>query len=375
MNIRSFFLAIIFSFIFGGLPAFSSPVTQSASADHDGQTATVTVTASEDTITISESLVLKIDVTVPEGYTAKMPSFEAFGFSLDFSERSKRFRPTDIKEPGIKILEDGSKQIVQEYTLEPWLSGNYSILPIMISFYKEKKESDTGTDAGISVPAFNIMTDGFRINVTPMPEERKELTDIYGQSDYLLEKLIKRKRRKDDKSDEELKREKDDEKEAAIALKDRKFPWWIVWTLLSVMILFPLYWFFGRKKIKEIFSGKKIPAHEIAYGEFMKLAEKDLLAQGKIKEYYYELSYILRRYIGNRFHLYAEQKTTEEFFKLLLEENPFDQNSDAILREFCDFSDTVKYSLYRPDIKTAEDSYKTARSFVDQTKVIEEDGK
>ena len=358
------------------LPA--DPVSQEASIEHEGVVGKVRVTASEREITISESITLKLEVTIPKGYTAQLPSMEEFGFSTDFSERSKRFRPTDVKEAEMTLLDDGSKHVVQEYTLEPWLSGNYSILPIMISFFREKKETASIADpeAGMNdldIPSFNVMTDGFRIAVNPMPEGRKELSDLFGQSDYSLEKLVKRKRRKDDKSDEELKREEEDRKASAIALKQREFPWWIIWTLLSVMVLFPAYWFIGRKKIKELLDARKIPAHEIAYQEFLKLVRKNLLEQGKIKEFYYELSFILRKYIGNRFHIYAENQTTEEFFSALLVKNPFDHPTETILRKFSEHSDNVKYSLYRPGKETAEDSFKIAKSFVDTTKLTEEE--
>ena len=62
-----------------------------------------------------------------------------------------------------------------------------------------------------------------------------------------MEKLKKRVRRKEDKSDNELKTEQEQEKEAAIALQKRKFPWWILWLFLAVFIISPLVLIFGRK--------------------------------------------------------------------------------------------------------------------------------
>ena len=79
------------------------------------------------------------------------------------------------------------------------------------------------------------------------------------------------------------------------------------------------------------------------------------------------------KYIGNRFHIYAENQTTEEFFSALLVKNPFDHPTETILRKFSEHSDNVKYSLYRPGKETAEDSFKIAKSFVDTTKLTEEE--
>ena len=57
----------------------------------------------------------------------------------------------------------------------------------------------------------------------------------------------------------------------------------------------------------------------------------------------------------------------------LLKENPFDTESERILREFSEHSDTVKYSTYRPDIAKGASCFQIVKSFVDQTRVIEEE--
>jgi hypothetical protein len=384
MNLKlNIITQVILIYIWGSISVFASPVEKTGFKDYEGVKGTVKVTVSEDKITIADSISLKVEVSSSKGCIARFPAFAEFGFSTDFNERSHRFRVTNVTEVEKTLMNDGSTLFSQEFTLEPWLSGNYSILPLMVPFFKEKsedtlnnkKDKKTGEKKDErKIPAFNVMTDGMRIKVEPLTEMRKELSDLYGQSDYKLEKLTKRVRRKEDKSDEELLREQEEENETIAALKKNRFPWWIVWVVLimPLIVLFVRYIWKGR--ISKIFDAKSKPADEIAYKAFAKLRGKNLPGKGKIKEFYYELSYILRNYIGNRFGIYAVNQTTEEFFTHLIESNPFDKEAEDILRTFSDNADTVKYSLYRPEVKATDQSFQTAKSFVDKTRAVDREG-
>ncbi|MBU0992885.1 MAG: hypothetical protein KJ737_10370 [Proteobacteria bacterium] len=374
------FLFIIAFYFFTCSHLYADPVSHENQASYDGVTATLNVTVSSDVITIADSVVLNVEVVSPKGFVPHLPSFEEYGFSVNFNERSRRFRATDVSEIDKQSLEDGSVRYSQKFVLEPFLSGNYSILPIMISFDKTDDEpgknlKKENVDPKDHLAVFSVIAEGFLIDVRRMPENRRELSDIFGQSDYHLDKLTKRERRPEDKSDAELKREEDHKLDEVKALSEKSFPWWIVWAILSAGIIFPIVWFFGRKKISQMINRAPVPAHEIAYKALNDLKEKHLLQHGHIQAFYYELSFILRIYIGNRFQIYAQNQTTEEFFYSLLKSNPFDQESENILREFSNHADEVKYSKYRPDIKKGELSFDIAKSFVDKTRKIEEDVK
>ncbi len=380
MNLKlNIITQVILIYIWGSISVFASPVEKTGAKDYEGVNGTVKVIVSEDKITIADSISLKVEVSSPKGYIPRFPAFTEFGFSTDFNERSKRFRVTNVTEVEKTLLDDGSALLSQEFTLEPWLSGNYSILPLMVPFFKEKLEGIPHKKNGEKkekreIPAFNVMTDGMRIKVDPLTDMRKELSDLYGQSDYKLEKLTKRVRRKEDKSDEELLREQEQENETIATLKKNRFPWWIVWVILLMPLIVLFVRHMWRGRISKIFEAKPKPADEIAYKAFEKLRGKNLPAKGKIKEFYYELSYILRNYIGNRFGIYAINQTTEEFFIHLIESNPFDKGAEDILRTFSDNADTVKYSLFRPEAIATDQSFQTAKAFVDRTRVVDQEG-
>lgn len=336
----------------------------------------LTVSVSNSAITVAESLTLTLTIKQPPGTTVRLPAFTELGLATDFTERSQRFRATNISEPVETKLADGSLLLQQTYTLEPWLSGDYALLPIMVSFYAASSSGEATAAADSpqwSLPLFSLMTDGIRITVAPLPHDRRELSDLMGQADPRTDNLMEKERRTENKSDEELKREEEDRKTAALALKERRFPWWIVWLLLGLFAAAPMVWYLGRHKLQKILAAKVLPPHEKAFQAFDNLVKKDLLPKNLVKEYYYELSFILREYIGGRYNIFADRQTTEEFFQHLLLSNPFEAKAERILRDFSELADTVKYSLYRPQADLALESLHIARSFVDHTKPQEEE--
>ena len=102
-----------------------------------------------------------------------------------------------------------------------------------------------------------------------------------------------------------------------------------------------------------------------------KLLALNYLEKGMLKEFYYELSYILREYIGNRFAVFAVNQTTEEFLASLVSKNPFDKESEKELAAFNETADNAKYSRYIPGKEQANSSLELAKSFINHTKIVE----
>jgi hypothetical protein len=375
-----FIILILILFISG--PVSGEPIEMHGENQFKGAMGSIRVRVSDSRISIAQSLHLTIEVLIPKGYSAKLPGFAEYGFSTDFNERSQRFRATDISPVETMVQDDGATLLRQKFTLEPWLSGDYSILPLMVSYHKDEN-GDSGQKGEAlpedldtvgpnwHIPAFHVMSDGIRIQVNGLGEERQEFSDILGQADYALDRLIKKERRREDKSDQELLREEEEKREAARSLGHRQVPWWILWAVLTTGLIAPLIWHFGRRRIVEFFAKPSLPAHEIAYEALRGLKSSGLVEKNMIKEFYYALSFILREYIGNRFHIFAVNQTTEEFFKSLLAENPFNRKSEEMLRLFSEHADTVKYSLHHPDAPRAMESYGIVKFFVDTTKAEE----
>jgi hypothetical protein len=112
----------------------------------------------------------------------------------------------------------------------------------------------------------------------------------------------------------------------------------------------------------------KKPAHEIAYEQLEKLKIKDLVHQGKIKEYYSEVSDIVRHYLENRFLLKAPEMTTEEFLFYVRDNSQLISEHKVLLKEFLLACDLVKFAKYVPALPEIEAIFFSAQKLVDETK-------
>ena len=76
------------------------------------------------------------------------------------------------------------------------------------------------------------------------------------------------------------------------------------------------------------------PAHEIALAQLERLKMQYQIRSGKIKEYYVQISGIIRHYLENRFKLRAPEMTTEEFLIHVRDYSQFADGHKALLKEF-----------------------------------------
>jgi len=139
--------------------------------------------------------------------------------------------------------------------------------------------------------------------------------------------------------------------------------------LLAIFLL--LAGFFAYKRLKEKRRMKgltpKLP-HERAYEALDALKAKNLIKEGKVKEFYFELSNIIRRYIEDRFSVRAPEMTTEEFLSFLRNLDLFSGVHKNLLKEFLNLCDIVKFAKYGPTEKEIESNLSSAFRLVDETK-------
>ncbi len=122
-----------------------------------------------------------------------------------------------------------------------------------------------------------------------------------------------------------------------------------------------------RKKTQEIIIPPR-PAHEIAYEALRELMGRDYLKAGKVREYYFELSDIVRHYIEDRFQMKAPEMTTEEFLATLKYSGVLNSEQKGDVRDFLSHCDMVKFAKYMPEQREIELSYDSARKLIDGTK-------
>jgi len=123
-----------------------------------------------------------------------------------------------------------------------------------------------------------------------------------------------------------------------------------------------------RQKTKEVDESFLRSPHEIAYEALEKLKAKNLPGRGLIKEYYSELSGIVRYYLEGRFGFRAPEMTTEEFLQALRNSGYLNGAQKNLLKNFLTHCDLVKFAKYGPSQSEITESFYAAHKLVDETK-------
>jgi hypothetical protein len=109
------------------------------------------------------------------------------------------------------------------------------------------------------------------------------------------------------------------------------------------------------------------PPHILALEELGLLKSKRLWQQGLIKEYYSEVTEIVRRYFENRYHVAALEQTTEEILDAI---GPHVRQSDILdlTGRMLTRADLVKFAKFTPGIAEHEEALTSAYEIVEKTK-------
>jgi len=153
---------------------------------------------------------------------------------------------------------------------------------------------------------------------------------------------------------------------------------YIFWfSITIVVLLFCLGLYFGYKYYKRrkeeglplTAAAPPRPAHETALESLQLLLEKDLINQGHIKDFYIEISEIIRKYIEGRYFVRALEETTSEIMQELKRQD-IHKSSLTILDSFLGLSDFVKFAKYIPAENENKDVVNWAFQFIENTKLI-----
>lgn len=136
--------------------------------------------------------------------------------------------------------------------------------------------------------------------------------------------------------------------------------------------IFILYYFKRRKEGKALIPKRQKPprpAHEVALEALENLVNSELLQTGQVKQYYIELSEIIRTYVEERFYIPALEMTTDQLLSEVERQN-MEPDHQALLREFLAACDLVKFAKYVPSKAENEKTTKQAFDFVEETKLV-----
>ena len=127
-----------------------------------------------------------------------------------------------------------------------------------------------------------------------------------------------------------------------------------------------LFYYLGKKKNQ--LPAPPDPAHIRAFEELEQLSREQLLERGIVREYYFRLSEIFRRYIERRFHIPAVERTTEEIMPDILNLQECGSALKAETREILRYADLVKFARFCPDRNTSDNDYRKVVRVIEETK-------
>ena len=137
---------------------------------------------------------------------------------------------------------------------------------------------------------------------------------------------------------------------------------WVAAALAALAAVVAALWFGVRYLVRRVKEHRMSPI-ERAWVELDRLLKKGLPGRGRYKDFYVELTMVVRRYIQRKYGIKAPHMTTEEFLRAA---KPSDE-----LRKFLESADMVKFAGVEATPEMADDATDSARAYLktDETTV------
>lgn len=277
------------------------------------------VALSREEVTIADHVTMLLEARAEQGYSVELPRF---------GDKLHQFGIVDYSSPPPELADDGMVVTRRQYELEPFLSGDYQIPPMTVSFWEEGDtllhtlESDT-----VAVHVKSIL---------PEDHAGLEIRDIAGPVSFPSNPYR---------------------------------PFLIACGIVAAAAIVFLLWRRRREKIQPV---PELPPHELAFMRLEQLLSSKLLEEKQYRVFTTLVSDILRHYIEDRFRLRAPERTTEEFLLEARTGLSVDQSRKEILKEFLSHCDLVKFAALEPSSGDVKRTFETCRDFIDATKGEEE---
>lgn len=224
----------------------------------------------------------------------------------------------------------GKKIQVRQYTLMSWSPGKYTI-PSVTAKWKSNQEADWHT--AVSSPVKIKIKSQFRSGESPQGIKN---------------------------------------------IKGSLFEWrpqlYFAAGAAASVLLFLIFFFKRRSFRHQRLYAEPQPApaaHVLALQDILALRKKGLESRGLIKEFYFEISLILRRYLENRFSIRAPEMTTEEFLASGETHGVLSGFHRELLQGFLTKCDSVKFAKHTPPSEDNDAIISSALKLIEETKEVE----
>lgn len=152
-------------------------------------------------------------------------------------------------------------------------------------------------------------------------------------------------------------------------------PWILGILLLAGIFFFIIYYISRRKRNLPVFvipSKPKEPAHVVALRNLDRIKDDKLWQRDKIKEYYSQVTDVLRTYIEERFAIPALEYTSDETLSAFMARGSLvSEKSMSNLSQILTLADLVKFAKYLPLPDDHNLTLVNAYFFVNDTKIEE----
>ncbi len=216
------------------------------------------------------------------------------------------FEVLDYNTDQIEKLPDGREKSTNQFIISTFTTGDYTIPPMPVIFMMPDSTHRVLLSEPIPITVKSLLTAGdTTVDLKPIAaqfEFKRDYTKYYGWGGVVLIALIG--------------------------------------------LLFG--WLHRRKKVPEAEPVDPRPAWEIAFERLAVLQERRLLEEGQFKQYYYELSEILRWYLGRMYVRKVMDMTTEQFLEEFQTVNLPDSLYEGV-SAFMSHADLVKFAKYEPE--------------------------
>ncbi len=146
-----------------------------------------------------------------------------------------------------------------------------------------------------------------------------------------------------------------------------------VWISLAIFLLVGIiaYFLFQQRRKAGVMKILEpiLPPWEVALKRLEVLGVKGLEGKGMWREYYAELSSILRHYIEGRFEIHAPEMTTQEFLHMIKADDRIQGVHKQIFKDFLNLCDMIKFAQHASNKEEALRSFELVVLFVGETKI------
>lgn len=142
-----------------------------------------------------------------------------------------------------------------------------------------------------------------------------------------------------------------------------RFVGWCALALAAAAAVLAALWFLVRYIARRVKEHRMSPI-ERAWVELERLLKKDLPGRGKFKDFYIELTMVVRRYVQRTHGVNAPHLTTEEFFDAARKAPSFPLSAIDELIQFLRAADMVKFAGVKVTVELTEEAVRIAKLYI-----------